>query len=134
MSAIANVVINDGQATPVSHTFFPVKSTPVAEYRENLASLPVAGQGTLTVALTQKNGLYKVRSTLELPVMEEATGANSEGYTAAPKVAHTLRADCVFFAHARTTEDQRNDLVELLVNAWTDSQIREVFKKLLKPY
>lgn len=134
MSAIANVVIDDGQSTPISHTYYPVKSTPIAEFRENVADVPVGGQGLLSVALTKKGSLYKVRLTAELPVMEEATAQNSSGYTAAPKVAHTVRADATLFAHARSTEDQRNDLIELFMNALGDPMFRETFKALLKPF
>jgi len=132
MSTIANVVINDMEATPIAHTFLPVQQSPVAKYRENVVDIPVAGQGTITVALTNKSSLYKVRVQLEMPVMEEATAQNAAGYTAAPKTAHTLRADVTFFAHSRTTEQQRKNLIELFSNAMDNAQVRDTYTSLIK--
>jgi len=134
MSDIANVVINDGQAIPVAHTFYPTKSSPTNEWREDLVSLPVIGQGTITVAIAKNKGLYRVRQITELPALEEATGANAEGFTAAPKVAHVLRADTTYFAHVRSTKDQRNDLIELHMNAMANAQIRAAVTALILAY
>lgn len=131
MSVIANVVIND--SVPLPHTLLPVKVSPSAEYRENLASLPVSGQTELKVSLTNKKNLYKVRITLDMPVMEEASGANAEGYTAAPKIAHMVRVDAVFFAHGRSTQLQRTDLLTLFQNALSNLQVQETFTLLNKP-
>lgn len=134
MSAITNVVINDGQATPVAHTYYPIQSAPVAIWREDIVSLPISGQGTISLGLAQKGDLFKMRVTVDLPVMEEAAGANPQGYTAAPKVAHSVRVDATFFATKRSTSDQRNDLIELFMNALADPNVRNSFKSLLKPY
>lgn len=134
MSQIATVTIDDGQATPVTHTFEPVQSAPVAVWRENDVTLPIAGQGSLTLGLARQRDLFKLRLELELPVMEEAVDANSSGYTAAPRVAHIVRADVRMFAHVRSLPDQRNDLMELLANALQETQVRNAFKDLLKPY
>jgi hypothetical protein len=134
MPAINTVAISDGQATPVEHTYYPVQSSPIAVYREDITSLPVSGQSVLTEGLVSKGELFKFRVTLDLPVMEEASGANPSGYTAAPKVAHIVRADCTFFASKRSTSDQRNDLMELFMNSLADPQVRDSFKSLIKPY
>jgi hypothetical protein len=111
-----------------------VASSPTALYRENTTDVPVLGQGRLAVALNQKGDLYKARIQLELPVMEEATAQNSAGYTAAPKVAHTVRADLTLFAHSRSTEQLRVNLITLLKNALDDAQVKGTFTSLLKPF
>lgn len=133
MPAIATVAISDGKSVPETHSYFPVQSAPVSVWREDVETLPIAGQGQLTLGLSSKADLYKLRVTLDLPVMEEAAGANPSGYTAAPKVAHTVRADCTFFASKRSTAGQRNDLMELFMNALADPQIRSAMKSLIRP-
>lgn len=132
MSDIANIVITDGEDTPVVHTFKPVQQSPNAVYREDIADVPVLGQGKLSVALAENASLYKTRVILEIPVMETAMAQNAAGYTAAPKVAHTLRADVVLFAHSRSTYQQRDNLISLLISALGDAQVGDTYKSLIK--
>lgn len=134
MPAISTIVIDDGQATPVSHTFEPVKSVPSCVWRTEDAALPVIGQMAIAMSDTTARNITKFRLTLSLPAMEETSGANASGYTAAPQVAHTLRADLVLFAHGRSTSDQRKDLVTLLRNALAHAQVEDSFVALKKPY
>jgi hypothetical protein len=133
MTDIANIVIADGEDTPVNHTFQPVQQSPNAIYRENIADVPVLGQGLINTTLSNNAQIYKVRFILEIPVMEEAVAQNTAGYTAAPKVAHTLRADVVLFAHARSTTQQRDNLITLVSNALQDAQINGMYVNLVKP-
>lgn len=136
MSAIANIAIQDGQATPVTHTFYPVQSDPVAIYRENQASLPIVGQGLVNVTFRSKvqDSLQKVRVTLDLPALETATGANSSGYTAAPRVAYTNRAIIDLILPARGTAAQRKDLRVLLSNLLLNAQVIDAIENLNRPY
>lgn len=133
MTDIANIVIADGEDTPVNHTFIPVQQSPNAIYREDIADVPVLGQGLLNVSLTNNAQIYKTRIVLEIPVMEEAVAQNTAGYTAAPKVAHTLRADIVLFAHARSTAQQRDNLITLVANAIVNAQVSGTYVSLVKP-
>ena len=97
MSNIANIVVFDGAATPVSHTLFPVEVVKdpktgaiTAVWREQVASLPTYAQITATARLskTNKSGVWNTDFRVEVPVMESVSGQNSAGYTAAPKVAY----------------------------------------------
>lgn len=97
MSNIANIVVFDGAATPVSHTLVPVevvkdpKSGAItALWREQLASLPTYAQVTAVARLnrTKVSGVWNTDFRVEVPVMESVSGQNSAGYTAAPKVAY----------------------------------------------
>lgn len=96
MSNIANIVVFDGAATPVSHTLVPVEvsrdtTTGVvkAVWREQLANVPVYAQVTATATLvkTKKSGVWNTDFRVEVPVLESVSGQNASGYTAAPKVA-----------------------------------------------
>lgn len=134
MSGIINVVLNDGKATPVVHTFYPISNAPSALWRERVAGLPLAAQGTLSLSVTKsKNGLYKVRKIVSIPVMEEIIDANTNGYTAAPRIAHTLRSDTVSFAHSRSTSDERKDLLALTTNFDADPAVIEAIESLTQP-
>jgi len=97
MANIANIVVFDGAATPVSHTLVPVDVSKdpktgaiVAVWREQIASLPTYAQVTATARLSKsrRSGVWNVDLRVEVPVMESVSGSNSAGYTAAPKVAY----------------------------------------------
>ena len=97
MANIANIVVFDGAAVPVSHTLVPVDVSKdpktgaiVAVWREQIASLPTYAQVTATARLSKsrRSGVWNVDFRVEVPVMESVSGNNSAGYTAAPKVAY----------------------------------------------
>lgn len=136
MTAISTITIADGQATPVNHTYQPITSSPAALYRENVAGVGLAGQPviTLTALTSPEASLQKVRIELKLPAMEVVTGQNSSGYSAAPKVAYTVKATLDVFLPARSTSAQRKDLRVLLRNLLTDAQVVDVIDNLNMPY
>lgn len=94
MSAISNITAFDGATTPVSHTLVATsvskeKNVVTALWTEKLASVPEYAQIRLTMKMEKlKSGVYRLEERLEVPVMESVSGANSSGYTAAPKVAY----------------------------------------------
>lgn len=97
MSAISNITVFDGAATPVSHTLVPVsvsrdKPNRVrAEWRETGLAVPTDAQPRLTITVEKLNsGVFRAERKLEIPVMESVSGQNAAGYTAAPRVAHVL--------------------------------------------
>lgn len=136
MSAIANIAIADGQATPVTHTFYPITSGQDSKFRENQASLPLIGQGMIdqVLKLDTRRGLNRVRIVLELPALETATAANSAGYTAAPKVAYSNRATVELVLPSRGTAAQRKDLRVLLSNLLLNATVIDTIENLNMPY
>lgn len=123
MSAIANIIAFDGAATPVSHTLVPVSVTRaadgsvVAEYREQIASLPVEAQVRVTITKkTMSNGIVRTSTRTEVPVMEAVGAQNAAGYTAAPKVAYIDTFDTVSYAHPRSTATGRRLVRQLGIN------------------
>lgn len=133
MSQIANIAIQDGQGTPVTHTFYPLRSGDKSTWRENQAGLSLIGQGIVDMSVKQ-GPLNKVRLVLELPALETATGANASGYTAAPKVAYSNKAIVELFLPARGTAAQRKDLRVLLSNLLKDATILDSVENLNVPY
>lgn len=136
MSAIGNIVINDGATTPVAHTFYPVNvAGSEANWRENQASLPLVGQGTLQGTVREmKSGIAQVHIALATPALEQITGNNSAGYTAAPKVAYTPLVGITFNFDKRTTSQQRKDLRLLIRNALDNAIIVDMIDNLNPAY
>lgn len=135
MAQIADIVISDGAATPVSHSFKPVATSPKAIYREGISNLPLVGQGQAMISGGVPGAaLQRVKMTLALPALETATGANSDGYTAAPKVAYTNTVQVEFLLPSRGTPQQRKDLRVMLSNLLKDAQVIDSVDNLNLPY
>lgn len=95
MSAISNITVYDGAATPVAHTFAAEgvqsdgKNAVIAKWRETGLNVPVEAQPRIRIRLERlPTGVYKVERWIEVPVMESVSGQNAAGYTAAPKIAY----------------------------------------------
>lgn len=122
MSAIANIVVFDGAATPVSHTLVPVSVVKngdevTASYREQLTTLPVEAQVRCVITATKlKSGTIRSSVSMVVPVMESIAGNNAAGYTAAPRVAYEDRTDLISYAHPRSTITSRRLARMLTVN------------------
>lgn len=133
MAQIANIVINDGAATPVAHTFIPqsIVSGSHAKWRENQSGLPIIGQGVLEVKVAElRSGVMQCHVSLATPCLEAASGANANGYTAAPKVAYTPLVGATFNFDKRTTMQQRKDLRVLLMNALANAIVIDAVDNL----
>lgn len=135
MAQIADIVINDGAAPTVAHTFKPVATSPRAMYREGISNLPLVGQGQLMIGTGVPGAaLQRVKVTLALPALETATGQNSDGYTAAPKVAYTNTVQIEFLLPSRGTAQQRKDLRVMLANCLLNAQVVDAVDNLNVPY
>lgn len=135
MSAIAAITVADGKATPENHVYDPIESGKASLYRTANASLPLTGQEVLQCAIRELNANVSVVTLiLTLPALETATGANSSGYTAAPKVAYSNKAKVEFFLPVRGTPAQRTDLRVLLKNLLANAQIVDVVDNLKPAY
>lgn len=150
MSNIGNVVAFDGAAAPVSHTLVPISVTRkgsdevVAEYREQLSTLPLAAQVRLTQSLQKlKSGVFKVTNRIVVPVMESINGANSAGYTAAPKVAYENTVIITGLFSERSTIAERRLARQMAINignnvtvttaAATTGSLPDLFDALVAP-
>ncbi len=109
MASIANITVFDGASTPVSHTLVPTSVTRegkkvIAEWREQIATLPASAQVSCTMtAEVLKSGVTRVDVKTQVPVMESISGQNAAGYTAAPKVAYVDTMVTTGFFHERST-------------------------------
>lgn len=123
MSAIANITVFDGAGTPVSHIFVPTSvSKPKngvveALWRETGLAVPTIAQPRLKLIQERtKAGVWVTKRTSEIPVMEAVNGQNAAGYTAQPKVAHTVTDVRTQLAHERSDSTIRRLSFQLGTN------------------
>lgn len=117
MATFANIVINDGQATPVPHTF-AVKSNDArtAKYEDRFGGIPM-GYGKLMTAISDINkNNRRIEFSIEVPVLEAVAGANPSGFTPAATVAYFNKVTVSFTTNNRSTTQNREDLLAYVKN------------------
>lgn len=120
MTAFADLTINDGQATPVAHTFKArrIDSNGVAKYQDISGGIAIGYPSVLISSREPTNGsaMYKVKCNVELPVLETISGSTYAGVQPAPQLAYVLRANMEFILPARSTQAVRKDLLAYTKN------------------
>jgi hypothetical protein len=128
MPAFASIVLNDGQATPVAHTFYPQsldQSKNLAVYADRISGIPL-GYPTLMLSLTQPtlpaprlsstaDRVFKVRFSMILPLLE-TLGNTDAGFTPPPTVAATCRFNQEFIFPERCSLQNRKDMLAYAAN------------------
>lgn len=126
MSAIASIAVSDGEATPVTHTFDPLRIDGDVAYYVNRAPGYAVGFERLSLSVappTKQSRLYKVRLRAGFPVMEVPVTATYSGIAPAPSKAFEHGFDLVLFCPERGTLQQRKNMRYLLGNVLVNSQI-----------
>lgn len=142
MAALAALTINDGQATPVAHTFGPVggSANPVT-YTDKATGVPIgfpviriSSREPLRVKSGVANGMYKQRVTVDLPVLEVTSPNTGTGIQPAPTVAYTLTADVVISLPERSSLQNRKDLMAYLKNLLAHATVTTLVENYELPY
>jgi hypothetical protein len=111
MSALASLSINDGQATPVAHTFNPVSTDGSrAQWAERSAGVP---SGYFTLSHEVRNpasatAAYRVLIGLNVPVMATVNGVLT--------VVRNSSAQVTLNCSAQSTVQERKDLLAYVAN------------------
>lgn len=143
MPAFAAVTINDGQATPVAHTFSPIRidDKGVASFYDRSGGIAI-GFPKVTVSLREpisavksgtasdKNRNYKGVITIDVPKLESTSAATGTGIAPAPTVAYVPAARVEFLLPERSTLAERNDLLAYTINGLSNATIKSVFQNL----
>ena len=136
MAAVANIVINDGQATPVAHTFEPTRVSPnLVSYHDKVSGV-FAGYPSISLGNrvpNKQNANYKASARIRLPVLETAAPATS-GFTPGPTVAYALsgNVDCVI--PDRATDAEKADLEAYLQNLISQAVSGDLVTEMALPY
>lgn len=141
MPAVANIVINDAEATPVAHTFEPAKTTADYAFWEDRDVGIYIGNKKLTLQLTRPSGNGNVGNRnlrlmvkLDIPRMEVLSNSTVSGIAPAPTVAYRSTAEIMFTLPERSTAQERKNLRSMLAQALGNSQIADAIDKLSVPY
>ncbi len=115
--ALANIVLADGQGTPVNHTFTYNLEVPVADWSDKSGGISI-GEAHVTLLIsrpTANRKTHKVSWKVWVPTLEVISG-DAGGYTPAPKVAYTCLAEGHFTCPDRSTTANRADLFAYVKN------------------
>lgn len=132
MSAIANITIADGAATPVNHTFVPVQTSPNPIWSDSDAAKAYkASQYRFTAVrktTDSTKGLTRVRMTLVLPTM--GTGVALP----ASEVDYSHQSTVEFIMPVRGLKQERKDLRVLTRNVLADAQVIDMIDEMNAAY
>lgn len=131
MSAIANIAIADGAATPVTHTFAP-KGTNPASWEDTMSTKPYKASqfriASVVKASPSPKGLTRTRITVELPTMGSGVSIP------ASEVDYTHTAILELITPNRGLKQERTDLRVLCKNLLADAQIIDIIDELRSAY
>lgn len=143
MPAIANVVINDGAATPVAHTFTPLgKDEKGVYWFEQITPAPANPLGAKRIGYKQDRvydnqrrltGESRVVATLSLPTLE-VVGNSSTGITPPPTLSYIEKARVEFVLPERSTTQERKDTRVLLMNLLNQAMMVSAIDSLQPSY
>lgn len=136
MADVTTISINDGQATPVSHDFTPVRveSNLVTYSDKSVSTLLGRPRITLGNRLPNgKNGNYKATARVVVPVLETVTAA-ADGLTPGPTLAYQLLANVEVVIPSRAESAERDDLVAYMSNLIQHTVADALFTDMDLPY
>lgn len=120
MAAIATISLNDGQATPVAHSFVPapdlISNLPRWEDKSGGIAL---GYPYITLGMRRPNKAsraYKLSTKVVTPVLEVTSPSTATGIQPAPTLAYNLMAVTDIVLPERSTLAQRKDLLAFYRN------------------
>lgn len=142
MPALAALTINDGQATPVAHTFSPVRidAKGVATFYDRSSGIAI-GFPRLTVSMKEplalnkagassKNRGYRSVITIDRPTLASTSAATGTGIPPAPTVSHVHSVRMDFDLPEQGTLAERNDIHAYSVNALNNVTVKSVLQNL----
>lgn len=135
MPNFANIVLNDGQGTPVAHTFAPRKiDNLVAKWQDLSGGVPV-GFPTLRASLREpikgsKDRNYKAIIDIDLPTLETVSNSTYSGVLPAPQKAYANVARIEFLLPERGTSQDRKNVRAYIKNALDHADIKAMIEDL----
>lgn len=119
MPAIAALTINDGQATPVAHTFSPVTTDgSTAKWADRAPSIP-AGFRTISYEVAGPNGsrtTNKLQAGFMIPVVATVNGVDT--------VVRYSSGQITLNIHPEATLQERKDLLAYMTNFVANATVK----------
>lgn len=131
MSTLANLVINDGQATPVAHTFNPAYQTAelvkwVDRSGQIVAAFPEISLGRRYA--NKQRAATKETLKVVVPVLENTSPSTTTGIPPAPTVAYEILFNLEVVRPTRTDQAKMNDAFAFFANALSNALIKGELK------
>lgn len=138
MPARAALAINDGQGTPVSHTFSPVETADHDLFEDRSGGIPIGyplivyrcrrppKQGQVSDA----NRVYRIETNVSVPIMEVTSPSTGTGIQPAPTVAYICRHNGTWFLPERSTLQDRKNLRAYVANLYNHAEHKKVVEDL----
>jgi len=119
MAQIANLVLNDGKATPVAHTFNPIDVRDgVAKWADKSGGISV-GFPVISYSVrqpTKSTRAYKITRKIVLPVLAVTAPSTTTGIQPAPTKAYELLHNSEWVLPEQSTLAERQDLLAYVKN------------------
>lgn len=138
MPALASLTINDGQATPVAHTFTPAsRKDGIQSYLDQSGGVAL-GFPKITTQLAEPRGShkqssadrkYKCRVSIKVPVME-TLGTSDNGLTPPPTRAYESDVHIDFVIPERADLAHRKDILAYAKNLLSDAMVTSLVQDL----
>lgn len=141
MPAIKNIVINDGLATPVAHTFAPAKTQADYAQLEDRSSGIYIGYNKLVFKLDRPSGNSNVANRnvklavrVETPKMETLSNNSAAGIAPAPTVSYRPWVEVNGCFPERSSKQDRKDLRVYLIGVLQSVEGIAAFEDHELPY
>lgn len=143
MAAAANVVINDGQATPVAHTFTPrrigdgnTNNSMMAEYEDRAGGVVVGfPKVSIMMRYPDKNlRTTKVSIKITRPVLETVSNSTVSGIAPAPTLSYVPMFSGEFVLPERSQLADRKDILAYVKNFLAHAVVTSAVQDLEMPY
>lgn len=139
MTAFTNITINDGQATPVAHTFTARRLDNGVAKWQDLSGGVAVGFPTIVASLREplknsKTPIYKASLKFTLPVLEVVNASTYNGITPAPTKAYDVVANLDIMMPERSTLLDRKNIQAYLVNSLNQIDIKSLIVDLNMVY
>lgn len=141
MAAVSNIVLNDGQGTPVAHTFAPARTmSDMAQFEDRAGGIYI-GYNKLTINLDRPTGAsgsatrnLKLKVKIETPKLETVSNNTVSGIAPAPTISYRPVAELVVTLPERCSLQDRKDLRAYLINFLNSSTSQLAFESYELPY
>jgi hypothetical protein len=135
MSAQANITINDGQATPVAHTFSARGADMKMALWTDVSGGIGIGMGKISLSYAQgakSADAFKTEMRITIPTLETISGSDG-GYTPSPKVAYNSFAKVEIVCPNRSTLQERKNILAYVKNALANAVISDTVQDFNPP-
>lgn len=136
MAVFAPIEINDGQATPVRHTFAPaLRSGNLVEWQDRSAGV-FAGFNRISLdvrSITKKGGMYRATLKVVAPTLAVTAPQSGTGVQPNPVEAYHTETILQFILPAATNVSARANALAYIKNLLSNQQIVDTVLDLNPP-